>query len=415
MSVHAGNILHVGGNNVIDRIQSAGLNNPQVQRDTIREVGTRTVVDKVPQEPDFTFSIETLDVSTDLMALLTGKVGAQAEPSGAPGAADPAGTEYKWLDVRPVNITSPWKDVNDDETGTITAGHLVPAYYPTRMQYRIGVTDNFDQTAELSGGAYYYGPGAPVEEYANADGIVTDFVTSEGTTQFRKGGALGTTFQQVFGVIVDKTPMVEGTDYTVTGGNGTPATISFTTAPAAGALVRFCYFTIVAKTFPPAVHAATTVKPGAVRGRNIPVFLGSGGTRQRMGLAQTVEIDATVDSTPERELGSEEPVGRVENGTDCTGTLTIRARDGAGFLALLSKMTGVSADEVIGFLNQNPIPLEVPIENPKDPGTILKTLYVPDAMFDIPATPARVNTPIDFACTFSSQSGTFSEFKGAKP
>lgn len=415
MSINAGNILHVGGANVIDRIQSAGLGNPNQGTQTIREVGQFEVVDKIPGEPEFTFTLESLDVSTDVMAFLTGAIGAQAEPAGAPGAGDLAGHEYKWTDVRPVNITSPWKDVNDDAGGGIVSGHIIPAYWPTRLTYRAGVTDNFTQTVELAGGAYYYGPGAPVEEVATGDGTQTAFVTSEGTTHHRLGGAAGTSFRDVFGVIVGKVPQVEGIDYTLSGGGGTPTTITFVNPPAAGAVVRFAYFTIVAKTFPPAVHASALVKPGAVRGKNIPVFLGSGGARQRIGLVQTAEINATIDGANERELGTDGVVSRVENGTDCTGTLTVRARDGLGFLDLLSKITGVSADEVFGYLNQNPIPLELPIQNPKNPGQIIKTIYVPDAIFDIPGTPARVNAPVDFSLTFNSQSGTVSEFKGAKP
>jgi hypothetical protein len=58
MSVHAGDILHVGGNNVIDRIQSAGLGDVNLPIETIREVGNREVVDKVTGEPDFTFTLE---------------------------------------------------------------------------------------------------------------------------------------------------------------------------------------------------------------------------------------------------------------------------------------------------------------------------------------------------------------------
>ena len=68
MSVHAGSILTVGGNNVIDRIQSAGLGDVRLPVETIREVGNRLVVDKVPTEPDFTFTMESWDVSTDMMA-----------------------------------------------------------------------------------------------------------------------------------------------------------------------------------------------------------------------------------------------------------------------------------------------------------------------------------------------------------
>jgi hypothetical protein len=57
----------------------------------------------------------------------------------------------------------------------------------------------------------------------------------------------------------------------------------------------------------------------------------------------------------------------------------------------------------------------VQIENPKNPGTLLKTLYVSDAQFQPPGTPARVNQPTDFAITWESKRGSFQEFKGAKP
>jgi hypothetical protein len=413
MSVHAGTILTVGGNNVIDRIQSAGLGDVNIPVDTIREVGNYQVVDKIPGDADFTFTMESLDVSTDLMAFLTGKIGAQ-DAATPPGAADPAGTEYKWLDVSYVNLTSPWKDATTGSTGTIAAGHLIPAYFPTRISYRFGVTDNATTTVELAGGSFYYAGAAPVEETATGDGTDTAYTTSEGTVAHRKGGAGGTTFRNVFGILVGGVTQIEGVDYQVTGGDGSPATITFAKAPAAGKLVRFTYFSVVPKAFPQTVHASAVVKPGAVRGRNIVVYVGDGAARQRLASVQSFELEATVDGELEREMGNDEPTGRTINGTDCTGTVTARSKDASAFLGLLSKVTGVPADEVIGYINLNPIPLEVQIENPKNPGQILKTLRVDDAIFQIPGTPARVNTPTDFALRFSSQNGTYSEFKGLR-
>jgi hypothetical protein len=413
MSVHAGSILTIGGANVIDRIQSAGLGDVNVPIETIREVGNRLVVDKIPGEPDFTFTIETLDVSTDLMAFLTGKVGAIADPAGAPGAADPPGTEYKWEDCGCVNIVSPWKDPLSGAAGDVVAGHLIPNYYATRVSYRYGVTDNAGMTAELGGGSFYYGGATPVEEYADGDGTQAAFVTSEPVVHHRIGGGGGTTFRDVFGVNVGGTPMIEGADYTVATAGGV-ATITFVTPPADGDLVRFTYFTSALHAYPQAVHASTVTKPGAVRGRHIPIFLGAGVARQRLASVQSFELEATVDSEVEREMGSEEPVGRTINGRDCTGSITVRSKDADAFLGLLAKITGAPVDEVFGYLNQNPIPLEVPILNPKNPGTVLKTLYVSDAIFQMPGTPARVNTPTDFTLRWDSQNGTYSEFKGAK-
>lgn len=414
MSVHAGSILTVGGNNVIDRIQSAGLGDVTLPVETIREVGNRLVVDKIPTEPDFTFTMESWDVSTDMMAWLCGKVGALASGS-PPGGTDPAGTAYAWEDCGFVNVVSPWKDPATGSAGVVEAGHLVPAYYPTRLRYRFGVTDMAVQEVELGGGTFYYGKAAPVEEYGTGDGSNNAFVTADATVQHRIGGGGGTTFRNVFGVIAGGTPMVEGVDYTVAGGGGSPATITFLVAPANGALVRYCYFTSAAKAWPQTVHAATIVKPGAVRGRNVQIFVGAGVDRVRLGSVQTFELEATVDSEVERELGSEEPVGRTINGRDCTGTVTIRSKDATAFIGLLAKVTGADPDEVFGYLNQNAIPVEIQIQNPKNPGEILKTIYVSDGIFQPPGTPARVNTPTDFALRFDSQNGSFVEYKGVKP
>jgi hypothetical protein len=414
MSVHAGTILHVAGNNVIDRIQSAGLGDVRLPIETIREVGNELVVDKIPGEPDFTFSLESLDVSTDLMAFLTGKVGASASAA-APGSGDASGTEYKWEDCEYVNITSPWKDPTTGSAGVVTAGHLIPGFYPTRVRYRFGVTDNAVQEVELAGGSFYYGKFPPVEEYATGNGSAVAFVTSENTVKHRKGGAEGTEFRNVFGVIVNGVLQVEGIDYEVTGGDGSPATITFDVAPPNGHLVKFAYFTETAKAWPAPVHASNVTKPGAVRGKNIAIYIGAGSARTRFASVQSIELEATVDGEVEREMGSDEIVGRTINGRDCNGTITIRAKDAAAFFNVLEDITGVSQDEIYGYFNLNSVPMEIEIQNPKNTGEILKTIYVADAQFQPPGTPARVNQPTDFQLQWASKDGTFSEFKGGRP
>src|SRR3954454_4721332 len=169
MSIRAGSILYLSGNNVIDRIQQAGLGKVNLPMETIREVGNREVVDKVPQEPDFTFSMQSLDVSTDIMAWLTGAAPGGSASAAAPGASDPEGTQYDWLDCQMVNVPSPWKDPTTGSAGVIEAGHLVPGYYPTKITYNFGVTDNAQQTVELAGGSYYYGEGTPKEQQFTGD------------------------------------------------------------------------------------------------------------------------------------------------------------------------------------------------------------------------------------------------------
>lgn len=408
MSVQAGSIIHLQGDNVIDRIQSAGLGDVRLPVETIREVGNREVVDQVPGEPDFTFTIESLDVGTDLMAWMTGKRSAGTASASAPGASDPDGTGYNWLDCQFLNIPSPWKDPVTGSAGVVEAGHLIPAYYPTRYTQRFGVTDNATMSVEMAGGSFYYGKFAPREDYFDGDGGTTDFVTDENTIHHRLGGAEGTTYRDVFGVIVDGVLQVEDTDYTVSGGDGSPATISFVTAPANNADIRCCYFTDAATSFPQAVHASSLVKPGAVRGRNIRIEIDG----SRIGNGQSFEMEATIEGEIERELGNDEIIGRTVNGSNCTGTFTIRAKDADAFFNIMQAVTGVAQDEIYGWFNNNTVVLDVKIENPKNPGTYIKTIRIDDAKFQPPGTPARVNSPTDFAIQFQSVDGTFTEYKG---
>lgn len=410
MSILAGDILHVGGQNIMDRIQQAGLGNANIPIETIREVGNREVVDKVPGEPDFTFTLQSFNVGTELMAFLTGKSGAKASAS-FPGSSDPDGTEYNWLDCGFVNITSPWKKGSTGSAGLIEAGFLVPGYYPTKYSLNFGVTDNAQQQAELSGGSYYYAESAPEENKFAGDGSNKAFETGDATVHYRKGGAEGESFRDVFGILVDGQLQTEEVDFTVTGGNGSKAVVTFKEAPANGADVRLCYFTNVAKSYPQSLHASSQVLPGAVRGRNIVIQLDG----ERAPGGQTFTLEATVEGEVERELGTEDIIAYNVKGTDCNGTFTVRPKDKDAFFALLSKITGVERDEVFGFFNNHTVELDVLIQNPKNPAKILKTVRVADAKFQPPGQQAQVNAATDFAIQYSSVNGTFSEFKGEAP
>src|SRR4029077_6052884 len=229
MSVNAGSIIHVAGNSVIDRLQSAGLSNVNVPLTVVQEIGNESIVDKIPGDPQFTFSMESWDVSTELEALLMGEHATSATfASGqALDITDPDGTEYKFSDCQYITIASPWKDPLSSG-GVVNAGHLVPAYWPTRISYSYGVSDQAAETVELSGGSFYYAQGAPVEEFAA--GGATTYTTADPAIPYRIGGADGTSFKSVFGVIVNGVVMIEGVDYTQTPNNSpapAAATVTF--------------------------------------------------------------------------------------------------------------------------------------------------------------------------------------------
>ena len=422
MTVKAGSIMTVAGHTVIQRLQSQGLTNVRVPINTVREIGNDLVVDKVPQEPDFTFSMESLAVDNSIEALLHGRISSGPDPDQGAGQTDPDGTEYKWEESQCLNILSPWKDPQSFGSGNVAAGHIIPGYYPSKLSYKFGVTEDAMITAELRGGAFYYGNGmAPTEDVFQGVNGTPDYASNEPAVYYRIGGVLGTTFKSALGVIVNGVMMVEGEDYTVTGGGPvdtpTDLVVSFTNYQVqTDDDIRIAYFTTNAHSYPQTVHESALILPGAVRGRNNCLSIASGGsaTWERVYGVQTFTLDASFDITPERELCNEEIVGFTVNGTDCTGAITVHAKDINAFFRLLRRFTGVDTDEeVVGWLNLNPVRLKLEITDPTNPGRVIKTLYVPDARFDIPGTPARVNAVVDFTMNYESLVGTYSAFKGA--
>lgn len=426
MSVRTGSVITVAGRNVVDRLQSAAMSG-QTPIETIREIGNDLVVGLVPGESDFTFALESWDVSTDLMAFLHGEVGDMAAGN-APGHADPAGTEYRWSDCQFVNLASVWKRDTGPQGGHIAAGMALPGYYPTRMTYNYGVAANAAQTVDLNGGEFYLAQRAAVEEVVTIAGgatgvALTTFVTSEAARAHRIGGSGGTTFDYVWGVLVNGLLQVEGEDYAVSGGTpppgpSTPVTITFTRNLAPNDVVKFIYFTEVDKAYPQAVHADTVIKPAAVRGRNIVVLVGDRAAAQQVRLpgVQTFTMTANSAGSAEREMGHAGIVGRQVDGTDVSGIVTARSKDLATFFATMQEIIGVNAaEEVVGYFNETLVPLEVQIQDPLNPGNILKTLYVAEAQFQPPAETFRVNTAIDHPLNFAAADGDFSEFKGARP
>src|SRR5437764_11958848 len=113
-AIPAGSIVHVGGKTAINRLQDAGLQNPRVPTETVRETGNDLVVGKILTEADFRFQLTSWDVSTDLMKLLSGGFAAMGQQL---SGADAAGTVYRWEDCEFINVVSPWKSNPGTEGG----------------------------------------------------------------------------------------------------------------------------------------------------------------------------------------------------------------------------------------------------------------------------------------------------------
>jgi hypothetical protein len=415
--IPAGSIVHVGGKTVLNRLQDAGLQNPNVPTQTVYETGNDLVVGKILTEADFRFQLTSWDVSTDLMALLHGKFAAMGALI---SAADAAGTVYKWEDCQFLNVASPWKRDTGTDGGDVEAGVIIPNLFPTALAYRLGVTENAQMQVTLASGAYYMAKGYPMEETAVGDGVATAYVTSEHAMVHRIGGFASTRLRYVFGVMVNGVIQVEGEDYTVTGGAApevapTAVTIHFTVPPPNTAVVKFCYFSPTAHAIPQADNLGTNILPAAVRGRDITILVGTPSTAVPLTGIQSFELQASCNGALQREMGQYDPIGYTQTGVDTTGTVTMEPKNIDTLYSALSVMLGIDVSEVVGYINQHGVPLTAVIHDPTDPATIIKSIYVPDAIFQAPGESARANQVTQFPIRFESQTGVFREIKGQLP
>ena len=434
MTVKAGTIVTVAGHTVIQRLQSQGLGDVRIPINTIREIGNDSVVDKVPGEPEFTFSMESLAVDNSIEALLHGEIATGTGPTNGAGYGDAAGTEYPWTEAQPLTICSPWKDPQSYGSGNVIAGHIIPGYFPSKLDYKFGVTENASITAELRGGTFYYGLGAPTEDTLLASaGNKGPYTTLEPVIRYRVGGVEGTTFYGILGLLVNGVQMVQGEDYVeneTPGPIGGTAVLGFTFTsytPKAGDTIRVAYFTDNAHAYPTSVQESSLILPGAIRGRNIKLSVSTisidpdtgvetFGAWQMVYGVQTVTLSASFDITPERELANDKIISYTVNGTDVTGTLTQHAKDASAFFNLIAQSTGLNTQqELVGWLNINPLRLKIELQNPRNPSEVLKTLYVPDAFITIPGTPAKANAVVDFSMSWESITGVFSAYQGECP
>jgi hypothetical protein len=436
VSIPAGHIITVGGLSVLDRLQDTGLQNPKVPVETVYETGNDLVVGKVLTEAAFSFAMTSWDVSCDLMAFLNGKHGKFGE---GPSHGDAVGTTYGWDECQFVNLACPWARDTGDEGGNISSGVLVPSYYATALAYKFGVTANAEQTVTLDGGAYYLSDGHggfapatentayPIEEIATptekeseeaAGKLIVE--TKEKALVYRIGGHGSENYRHVFGVLVNGVIQQEGVDYIEEGGSAPGAAnkkvkIKFLDFPETGLnVVKFMYFSDKPHAIEQAVHASTVTKPAAVRGRNIDILLGAAGETVLHGV-QDFSLAASHKGTVQREMGYQDPIGWNETGIDCNGSITMDPKEEEALYNALAELTGIARSEVLGYINEYPVPITAVIYNPAKATEIIKSISITDAIFQAPGTMAKVNSTLSLPITWESLSGTFREIKGELP
>lgn len=415
MAIRAGQILHVSGGFVIDRIQTGGAGQLNIPQEKVYELGNYQSVGIVRDVPDLTFSLECLETDTEMEALLTG-----ADPT-----AGVAGTKYELSKNVPLDIISPWKSPYGDFEAV--RGVAVPGLVLESASYRYGLRENAGETFSLRGDSIYYVPGAPYQDVFDGDGVLTDFTLSAGPAlTYTEGGA----DYFALSVTVDGVRQYKGTDYTET-----DTTVTFTTAPADGSKISIVYGSTTTDTFAQTVHQGVAVKPAAIRGKDIDVFfstaipgvdLGAGvgvAVEVRWPDVQSATIDWRVTLEDDYEFGNSHAVAREATDVPAvTGAIEVKARSVEAMFARLQQITGVPAGKIIGPQSSVSGALRIVLRNPESggtsaqpAGTVLKTHYMPAVRFTMPGYEGRVQQKLTQTLNYESDDGVLEVYQGAKP
>lgn len=426
MAIKAGSILHASGTTVIDRIQTGGAGSLNIPEEKIQELGNYKAVATVRDVPDLTFNLDVLDVDTEVEAMLVGST----NPS-----TDAAGTKYSLEQARPLDIISPWKPGETSPTSFQTVrGVATPHLTLESASYRYGLRENAGQQFSLRGDSIFYIPGVPYTATFTGDGAVTLFnfkddrgVATGNLTAIAYSESGANIF--ALNVSVNGVRQVKGSDYTETAGG-----VTFTTAPPTGAVVKIVFGSTTVSTYPQTVHEGTTVKPAAIRGKDIQVYVGTTGATPvpfRWGDVQSVNVDWRITIEDDYEFGNPRAVAREATDVPTvSGTIELRPQTVESLFAKLQQITGVPGAEIIGPQSSVLLPLEIVLRNPGsggavgtdpanaaawDEGDVVKTLYIPDARFTIPGYEGRVQQKLAPSLAFTSEQGILEVFRRGRP
>ena len=444
MAIKAGQILHAMNRTVVDRIQTAGAGNLNIPTEKIRELGNYQTVATVRDVPDLSFNLDCLDVDTEVEALLTGSDDPGSEVFG--DGASVAAAEFDIMTTQPVDIVSPWK--SRQGAFDIVRAVAIPHLTLEQITYRYGLQENAGETFTIRGDSVFYVPGSAEQMIAEGDGTTTVFnfeVERDGATPVLE--AVNALLYQEQGesiyalnVSVDGQRMFAGDDY-----EDTATGIEFATAPANGANIKIVFGFDPAQLpanddfYPQSVHEGLSVKPAAIRGKDIDLYVAvvasnvapTNADFVRWSDVQGFNVDWRATLEDDYEFGNPRAINRdYSDNPEVTGTVDVRHRDPVAMFEKLREITGVPMDQIIGPQSTVTVHMMLKLKNPEGHGTTnpdvpdgptggskigatLKTLYIPDARFELPGYEGRVQQKLDQTMSFDSDGGVLKVFRGA--
>lgn len=424
MSIRAGQILFSMNQFIVDRIQTGGPGQLNIPQERVYEVGNFQSLGIVRDIPELSFSLDVLDVGTQVEALLTGATNPDDDSAHPLGDGTFAGAEYDLALNKSVDIISPFKS-NIGAYQTFK-GVSCPQLVLQQAQYRYGLKQNAGENFTLMGDSIFYSPGVPFLNMATGDGTTTTFTfhTNDGSPVDLHAltyTELGVAFFAL-NVSVNGVRQHRGVDFT-----DTNAHIVFSTPPANGAQIRYVFASNQTAiggplnvTYLQTANADLTVKPAAIRGRDIRVKIGGLDDSFKWHDVQSFQCDWKVNLEPDYEFGSSQAVARdFVDPPDVSGSVEIKSITIDALITKLNQITGVPSTDVVGPNSSVTLPVVVELLNPDTGGTthyprgtVLKTLFIPDARFSIPGYEGKVSTKMTSTLAFVSDTGLLKIVKG---
>lgn len=409
MAVKAGQLIHTGNDAVLlDRVQSAGPGDLNIPTEKIYELGNYESVATIRDVPDLNFSLESFDVSCEVEALLVNK--------------DLATTDSFDLSTSvAMDIASQWKLGKETVTPFSVFNSVgLPFLTPESIGYRFGLRDNARQTIGLRGDSIYYCPGSVyVDKTVGTGAAGQSIATSHPAGVYTDAGGA----RRILSITVGNQRLSPGADYTITGdpaGGGYAATtVTLREAVPVTTEIRVMFFSSDVREYPQAVHETTAIKPAAVRGKDIDVYIGGydpddipGSQVNKWTSVQSASVDWRVTLEKDEEFGNYSAVGQDYDVPDVTGSIELKPRDPAELFTKIRRITGVTAtDEAVGANSSVVLPLDIVIKDGANAGATLKRLHVPDARFTVPGYTGRVQTKLTTSLAMTSDTGKLIVYK----
>lgn len=405
MAVKSSAIIHDVRGFVIDRIQTGGVSSLNIPEEKIYETGNYQTVATVRDIPDLQFDINSLDVSTEMEALIVGKA----------GNALTSGQSVDFASAIPMDVISPFK--RGAGSFAIFKGIIIPFLTLQSVQYQFGVGANSQQTFQFKGDSQYFVQGSPyAHTFTVVGGAAHTYTLPHTAIVLHEGG------EDIYALSACAKNPSTGAYKRLFPGSGTNgyADTATTVTPVDDlggqgyTELHVTYGSLTAATYLQTVHEGVSVKPAAVRGKDIVVYVSDGAATPVMGRwagVQTFDVTRSVTLDADQEFDNHHYVGQDYDVPTVNGSIAVKSVDADDLFAKITQVARVTSGEIIGVNSSGPLKVWAKIKDP-DTGTTLKTIEISDARFTVPAINPQANTKLTVNFPFSSDGGNLKVYEG---